>query len=206
MKDPDLPDIPQLIAQAQEGQKGALDALFRRFRPGLRKQAQARLGPALRQRVDASDIVQQTLLQAHRGLPEFQGHTIEELGAWLQSILLRNIGAAVRQNALAQRRAVGRERSLEDRDGAGATVGERLVSPLTSPTGRLQRGQTAAQLLLALSHLPPDQREAVRLRHVEGRSLEEIASQLGKTRAAAASLIKRGMESLRRIFPGEGLE
>jgi RNA polymerase sigma-70 factor, ECF subfamily len=67
----------------------------------------------------------------------------------------------------------------------------------SSPSQRAMRGEQAVALATALETLPPDQREAVRLRHLEGRSLNEIAAHLGRTPAAAAGLIKRGMQTLR---------
>jgi RNA polymerase sigma-70 factor (ECF subfamily) len=75
---------------------------------------------------------------------------------------------------------------------------ERLDGGLTSPSQKAIRGEDAERLSRALAALPDDQREAVRLRHLEGCALAEIAQRLGRTPAATAGLIKRGMKTLRR--------
>jgi RNA polymerase sigma-70 factor (ECF subfamily) len=64
------------------------------------------------------------------------------------------------------------------------------------------RGEEAERLSRALVALPDDQREAVRLRHLEGWPLADIARHLGRTPAATAGLIKRGMQTLRRLLHG----
>ena len=198
------PAVVELIRRAKDGDGGALAELLGAYRPLLRLRAQRRLGRRIIRRIDASDVVQQTLLEAHRDMGQFLGSAQAELEAWLLCILSRNLASAIRAHLLVQRRAVGREQSLDDSRGAGALLRQRLAGTLTSPTGRLARNEKALRLYHALNQLPADQREAVRLRHVEGYTLDEIAERMARTPMAAASLIKRGMETLRRRFrPGD---
>lgn len=195
-----LGDLGDLIRRARGGDGAALDELLRLARPLLRRIAQRRLGRRLMGRLDPSDIVQQTLLEAHRDIGRFQGGGRAELLAWLQCILTRNMASAVRTHLFVQRRAVGRELPLDDSQGGGGVVRRRLALDQTSPSQRLLRNEKVLRLLHLLGQLPADQRQAVRLRHLEGYTLEEIAQIMERTPMAAASLIKRGMETLRRRY------
>jgi RNA polymerase sigma-70 factor (ECF subfamily) len=155
--------------------------------------AERNMGAALCRRLDASDIVQQTMLEAQRAFADFRGATEPEFAAWLTQILTRNVRDSVRDHLRTAKRAVGRERSLEDE-----TVAWQPATPdQSSPSQRAMRGEQAVQLAAALEHLPDDQRTAVRLRHLEGWSLAQIAQHLNRTPSAAAGLIKRGMQTLR---------
>jgi RNA polymerase sigma-70 factor (ECF subfamily) len=93
---------------------------------------------------------------------------------------------------------VRRERSLDDCQGAQGAWAPELDAGLSSPSQKAMRGEEAQQLTRALTALPEDQGEAVRLRHLEGWALADIARHLGRTPAATAGLIKRGMQALRR--------
>src|SRR5262249_47207336 len=73
--------------------------------------ARVRLDARLRGRLDASDVVQQTLLEAHRDGADFRGGTDAERAAWLRQILARNLANAARDHGRGKR-DVGRERSL----------------------------------------------------------------------------------------------
>src|SRR4051794_30566089 len=174
-------------------------------RPTLEQQARRDLGDRVAGRVDASDLVQQTFLEAHRAFDQFRGLSAAELAGWLRRALARNLAEAIRNHAQAQKRSRDRDRSLDASHGDGAAARDRLESGGTTPSQGAMRAEQIAQLLGALGGLPDDQREAVRLRHLEGRSLAEIAEILNRTPAATAGLIKRGLQGLRsRLRTEEG--
>jgi RNA polymerase sigma-70 factor (ECF subfamily) len=167
------------------------------FRDYLALLARARLGSVLRGKLDASDLVQQSLLVAHRQSEQFRGSTSAELAGWLRQILDRQLANMVRDH-LRGCRDVRREFSLEQ------TVGEsddRLAACLAAVQSTpSQRAALNEQLLLlsrALAGLPDAQREAVELRYLHGVSLDDIAVCLERTPAAVASLLHRGLEALR---------
>jgi RNA polymerase sigma-70 factor (ECF subfamily) len=195
----------ELLEQALHGDREALGQLLEAQRAGLRRLAEGQIEGRLAVRVDPSDIIQQTFLEAYRSFPQFAGSDPRELVAWLQVILDHKIAAAIRNHAVLQKRSVGRERSIDDSQGGGAPLKQDLDANVSSPSQKAIRGEEAERLLQALSALPDDQREAVRLRHLEGWALADIAVHLGRTAAATAGLIKRGMKALRRqLHSGEG--
>jgi RNA polymerase sigma-70 factor (ECF subfamily) len=188
----------ELLQQARRGDREALGRLLEAQRTALRRLAEGRLGERLEVRVDASDIIQQTFLEAHRSFQQFAGQDARELAAWLQGILDHKVAGAVRDHTLLLKRDVRREQSLDDSQGGKGPLKQQLDAGLSSPSEKAIRGEEERRLAEALTTLPADQREAVRLRHLEGWALADIARRLGRSPAATAGLIKRGMQALRR--------
>jgi RNA polymerase sigma-70 factor (ECF subfamily) len=188
----------ELLDRALQGDREALGRLLEAQREALHRLAERQLEGRIAVRVDASDIIQQTFLEAYRGFPQFAGRDARELAAWLQSILNHKVAGAIRNHALLQKRDVGRERSMDDSQGGGQPLKNQLDAEVSSPSQKAIRGEEAERLSQALASLPYNQREAVRLRHLEGWVLADIAFCLGRTPAATAGLIKRGMKALRR--------
>jgi RNA polymerase sigma-70 factor (ECF subfamily) len=187
-----------LLEQARQGDREALGQLLEAQRSALRRLAHRQLEGRIAVRVDASDIIQQTFLEAHRSFPQFAGQDARQLAAWLEGILDHKVAGAIRDHALLQKRNVQRDRSLDDSHGGMASLKEQLDAGLSTPSQKTIRGEEEQLLSQALSVLPNDQREAVRLRHLEGWALADIARHLGRSPAATAGLIKRGMQALRR--------
>ena len=182
-----------LLHEARADGGEPLGRLLEQYRGYLRVLAERQVGPGLARRVDASDIVQQTMLEAHRAFAGFQGATENEFMVWLTQILERNVRDNIRDHVQTAKRAIGREQWLENE----TIMWQATSASQSSPSRRAMRGEEAVKLAEALDRLPEDQRTAVRLRHLEGWSLAEVAKHLNRTPAAAAGLIKRGMQSLR---------
>ncbi len=187
-----------LLEQAQRGDREALGQLLEAQRSALHRLAQRQLEGRIAVRVDASDVIQQTFLEAHRSFPQFAGQDVRQLAAWLEGILDHKVAGAIRDHALLQKRSVQRDRSLDDSHGGMASLKQELDAGLSTPSQKAIRGEEEQLLRQALNVLPDDQREAVRLRHLEGWALADIARHLGRSPAATAGLIKRGMQALRR--------
>ena len=175
-----------------------------RFRDYLRLLAGLQLSPALRSKLDPSDVVQMTMLQAHQAIAQFRGTTDAELAGWLRQILARNLAAAVRDMGRSKRN-VGREQSLEAAVEASSIRLEAfLASDQTSPSLQADRNERAARLAEAVASLPEAQRDAVMLHHLQGWTLAEVARHLDRTPAAVMGLLHRGLRQLRTRL--EGLE
>jgi RNA polymerase sigma-70 factor, ECF subfamily len=187
----------QLLEQALRGDREALGRLLEAERAALHRLAERQLEGRIAARVDASDVIQLAFLEAHRSFPQFAGRDVRELVAWLQRILDNKIATAIRDHTLLQKRNVRREQSMDDSQGGAAPLKQELDAGLSTPSQKAIRGEEAARLSQALTALPDDQREAVRLRHLEGWAVADIARHLGRTPSATAGLIKRGMHTLR---------
>jgi RNA polymerase sigma-70 factor (ECF subfamily) len=168
-----------------------------RYRQYLHVLARARLHPRLQAKLDASDVVQQTLLEAYVALDQRRGQQPEQVAAWLRQILARNLANAVRDFARA-RRDVNRERSLDAAvEASSARLEAWLAAEQDSPSGQAQRQEEALRLAEAVAALPEAQREVVVLRHFHGWSLMEIAQHVNRSAPAVASLLHRGLQQLR---------
>jgi RNA polymerase sigma-70 factor (ECF subfamily) len=172
-------------------------AALERYRPYLLLLARMRLDPHLRGKLDASGIVQQTLLEADQARGQFRGTTEAEEAAWVQQILAHNLANAVR-DLLREKRDVRREQSLEAAiEESSRRLEGWLAAEQSSPSERAERHEQGVRLAVALAELPEAQREALTLHHLEGRPLDEVACLLGRSRDAVAGLIKRGLRQLR---------
>jgi RNA polymerase sigma-70 factor (ECF subfamily) len=173
------------------------------FRDYLRVLARAQLDPRLRGKLDPSDVVQQSLLEAHRDAGQFRGGTSGELAVWLRRILARNLANAVRDLGRAKR-DVGREQSLEQAlERSSVRLEGWLADEGLSPDDQAARNEQLLRLASALAGLPAGQREAVELRHLHGWPLLDIAAHLGRTPAAVAGLLHRGLDTLRTLLMEE---
>jgi RNA polymerase sigma-70 factor (ECF subfamily) len=174
--------------------------LLERFRAYLRLLARLHLAPQLRGKLDPSDVVQQTLLQAYQALDQFRGRSEAEWAAWLRQILAHNLARAVRDFGRA-RRDQAREQPLQAAlDASSARLGAWLAADQSSPSERAEQGEEALRLAEALEQLPEAQREALVLQHWQGLSLAEIGEHLGRSPEAVAGLIKRGLKQLRHLM------
>lgn len=173
-----------------------------RFRAYLRLLAELHLGRRhAAGRLDPSDIVQQTMLEAHRDRDRIAGRSDDELAAWLRRLLACNLADAARAAGRAKRDAA-RVRSLEAfLDASSAGLETLLAAEQTSPSQRAVRNETALLLAEALEQLPEANRQALVMRHCQGLAVAEIGDRLGRTPAAVAGLLKRGLAQLRTLLP-----
>jgi len=169
----------------------------------LRLLARLQLDPRWRAKLDPSDLVQQTLLQAHEARDQFRGRTAAEQAAWLRQILARVLANAVRDLGRAKRDA-GRERSLEAAlEQSSARLEAWLAAEQSSPSETVERNEQLLRLAAALAQLPDDQREAVTLHHLQGWSLADLAKHLDRSEGAVAGLLHRGFKKLRQLLQEE---
>ena len=172
------------------------DLELERCREYLRMLARLHLHPRLHGKLDASDVVQQTLLSAHANREQFRGHTEAELLGWLRQILANHLAGALRRFG-AGMRDVNRERSLED---AAARLDVWLVADQSTPSQHVVREELHLRLADALSRLPENQRLAIELHHLNGCTLAEAAEQMGKSKNSVIGLLFRGLKTLRELL------
>ena len=196
------PNLEALLAHVGRGDVAAREELLGLYRPYLRLVAGQRTPQLVQQRLDASDIVQQTLMDAVRGLPDFRGQTEPEFTAWMMKLLERNLLQSVRNNTLGKR-DVRLEQDWADGSGSAQMLWHSLPGNGSSPISHVVRGEAALQLALALDKLPEDQRTAVEMRYIGQQSLQAIADAMERTVGSVAGLIRRGVEALETHLPSE---
>jgi RNA polymerase sigma-70 factor (ECF subfamily) len=172
----------------------ALGALLEQFRPYLLLIANEELDSDLRAKGGASDLVQESFLDAQRGFGNFQGASANELLAWLRRILLHNVADFTRRYRVAAARRVAQEQVL---DGPDDSPGKQVVADEPSPSELASAGERAQLLFAAIQRLPDDQRRAVLLRYQANLSFEEIGTALNRSADAARKLWFRAVENLR---------
>jgi RNA polymerase sigma-70 factor (ECF subfamily) len=179
------------------------DPHVERFRGYLCLLARSHLRPGLQPQLEASDIVQQTLLEAHQQRGEFRGRSDGQLAQWLKQMLIHNLADAIRRLEGAKR-DVRRERSIEAAiEGSISRADDWLAANHTSPSQQAIRIEELLRMAEELSRLPDDQREAVVLHHLHGWSLAELAKHLQRSESAVAGLLHRGLKKLRELMSEE---
>ncbi|MEQ1904744.1 MAG: sigma-70 family RNA polymerase sigma factor [Pirellulaceae bacterium] len=182
-------------------QSGSIRELGR-YRSFLRLQALGLIS-RFQSKLEPSDIVQQTLLDAHQNLDQFRGTSGAEMAKWLSQMLANNVADAARA-LTRQKRDVRREQSLQ-RNGDSSRIGAQqwIVAEQTTPSLCVARCEQMQQLSDAIRQLPTPQQEVVVLHHLQGRSLNETAEMVGRSPSAVAGLLFRGLKSLRSLLAGQ---
>lgn len=170
------------------------------FREYLRLLGRLQLDRQLAGKVDVSGVVQETLLEAHQQQAAWQSLGEDEQMAWIRRAFANNLLDQVRKFR-AKSRDVSRERSLDQAlEFSASRINEWLAAEQTSPSQQAIRKEQALRLAKALACLPPVQREAIELHHLQGLSLEETGRQMDRSKGAVAALIFRGTRRLRELL------
>jgi RNA polymerase sigma-70 factor (ECF subfamily) len=162
------------------------------------------LDPRLQARFDASDLVNDALLKAWRGLEEFRGTTEAELIAWLQTIL-GNEAIRLIRHAFADRRTPALEQAWQAAidDSTVRLDPPWLADKQPSPGELAQKHEMQLRLAAAMDKLLDDQRDVVILFYYHGLPAADIAAQLGRTESSVRKLLDRGRQRLRELLADE---
>ena len=158
--------------------------------------AEGELAPDLKSKGGASDLVQETFLEAQRDFARFEGSSPDELRAWLRQVLVNNVGAFTRRYRATGKREVGREVALMGTRSSGG-IEQGLAGSTLSPSGAAIEREEALALRRAVERLPEEHRRVVILRFEQGLSFEEIGQITDRSADAARKVWSRAMERLR---------
>ncbi len=191
-------NVEELLQEARAGDGSRVGPLLDLYRHYLGLLARVEIGHRLQGKVDASDVVQETYLEAYRHFPRFQGTTEGQLVCWLRQILAGTIANLLRRYLGTQGRDVRLERELAANfDRSSAALERCLVAPVSSPSQQAVRREQSVILADALKELPEDYREVLVLRHLEGLTFPEVARRMGRTLDSVEKLWMRALGRLR---------
>ncbi len=195
------PDPGELLSLARAGDGCARGRLLEQYRSYLILLARLQIGRRLQGKAGASDVVQETFLEAHRDFAQFQGQSEGELVGWLRRILATNLANLVRHYVGTRRRDVRLERQLAaELDESSRALDGGLAAQLSSPSQQADRRELAVLLADALRRLPDDHREVIVLRHLEGLTFPEVAVRMGRSVDVVKKLWPRALGRLRRLL------
>lgn len=191
----------ELLQKVQQGDSGAIAAFLVEHRLQLLSFIEKQLGPALRMKVEPDDIVQEVSLSAIRSPQDFAVPGRDPLGLLFQMAEQRIVDAH-RKFVGAKKRSADREVGLDagGADSQSAGFAAMLIASITSPSQAFSRNQKEFQLQQAMQELPAEQRDALRLRYVEGLPTKEIAERLGKSDGAIRVLLSRTINQLQSLL------
>jgi len=191
----------KLIAAARAGDSMTLGQLLESYRDYLRLLARIEIGRRLQRKVDASDLVQEVFLDAHRQFPEFRGSAEGQFVQWLRRILAGTLARQVRHYIGTQARDVRLEVGIEaDIDHSANGLSLIPIDPQSSPSHHAARGEQSLLVAQALAQLPEDYQTVIILRHLEGLTFPQIAERMERTTDSVEKLWLRGITKLRKAF------
>ncbi len=206
---PNREETDRLLNDARTGEPGAVDKLLGEFRDPLRKVIGLRLDPAVARRVDASDVVQDVLIEANQRLTEYLKKPDMPFHLWLRHLAQDRIIDTHRRHRLAQRRSVDREQAIARpawNDESSVSLVAQLIDTERTPTSEAIRMELQRRLTIAIDQLSDDDREIILMRHHEALSNQEVAHALQLTEAAASMRYLRALRRLRTVLVPDGQE
>jgi RNA polymerase sigma-70 factor, ECF subfamily len=196
--------VEHLMGEAREGRREALGALLQSYRNYLMILATTQLDRRLRRRMNPSDLVQEAMLAAHRDFPKFRGGSERELLAWLRQILINCLHHAIEMHLKAKRRDVRCEVSIDQvsaaLDRSVMRFVQVLADPGPSPSAPVRQRERAVALADQLAKLPPQYRDVIVLRNLQGLSFEEVAERLDRKPGAVRMLWLRAIEKFKHVY------
>ena len=198
------PEIPVLLNQARAGDESAIGRLLSSFEQYLTLLARVRIGPKLRGKVDPSDVVQETFLDATRQFPNFRGTSEAELAVWLRRILAGQLALTMRRFLGSRGRDVRLERDLQQQlDDSARALDAGLAASLSTPSQHAAKREQTVLLADAMGKLPEDYREVIILRHLEGLGFAEVAARMERSEDSVQKLWVRALAKLRVALSSE---
>ncbi|HEY4263498.1 MAG TPA: sigma-70 family RNA polymerase sigma factor [Schlesneria sp.] len=193
----------ELLADVGQGKPEAVNRLLERHRTALRKLVQLRLDRKIARRVDASDVVQDVLLEANERLKEYMSDPRMPFHLWLRHLAKDRMIDMHRRHRGAQRRSLDRERSLtapQFGDQSSFDLASQLEASELTPAAASIRHELEQRFLIALDQLDEDDRDILLMRHFEHLGNSEAAEALGLSTAAAGMRHLRALRKLRAVL------
>jgi RNA polymerase sigma-70 factor (ECF subfamily) len=189
--------LEERLVAAQSGSREALGQVLSQYHDYLRHVARRKLSRDLQPKGDASDLVQETFLEAHRFFERFQGRSGDALRAWLRCLLLHRCAKVGRRFRNTRKRQLAREVSLHSVRPLAVSDGGPGAAAVPSPSAHLMARERQEVLREALDRLPDDYRRVMLLRYYEEKTFEEIGRDMRRSADAVRMLWARALERLK---------
>lgn len=199
----------ELLDQVRRGEAGAIDRLLAQHREPVRRMIDLRLDPAIAARVDASDVVQEVLIEASRRLDSYLRDGTMPFHLWLRHLAQDHLIDAHRRHHQAQKRGVDREQPLVPAafaDRSSIELAAQFIDPELTPASAAMQQELQRRLHAAITQLNDDDRDIILMRHFEQLSNQEVALLLKLTEAAASMRYLRALRRLRTLLQPENTE
>ena len=192
----------ELLHLVRRGDEAALTLVFTRYRERLRRMIQVRMNPRLQGRLDASDVVQDTYVEAARTLQKFVQDPQLPIYFWLRQLAHEKLIAAHRRHLEAQKRDASRDLSLHGMalNATSEAVAFELISQRSSPSEAMQKKSQRRELTLALEELEPLDREILTLKHFEQLTNREVSRLLEVSYEMVKKRYIRALDKLERLL------
>lgn len=191
------------VRAASEAGGSQLGEFLEQHRSRLRRLVDLRIDPRVRGRVDASDVVQETHIEAFNRIGEYLANPEVPLFVWLRFLALQKVAQSHRKHLGTQARDASREISLHRNSVPAATsaaLAAQLVGQLTTASQAAVRAEVKLRLEQALNTMEPIDREILSLRHFEQLSRKETAMVLGIAENTAGVRHVRALARLRKVL------
>lgn len=195
--------VIRLLRGARSGDEAAREELFAQCRNYVNLMARSQVESWMRTKVDASDLVQQTMLEAHRGFVEFRGETEAEWLAWLRQILSHNTHDFIRAYKKTDKRNIQKEVRLQGKRSDGESFHFEPTGSEPTPSKVLSQKEREIELANAIAQLSEDHQEVILLRNLQRLPFDEIAERMGRTRPAVQMLWTRAIRKLQQVLQSE---
>jgi RNA polymerase sigma-70 factor (ECF subfamily) len=197
---PDLQPTQVLLDRVRQGDGAAVNGLLERHREAIKRMIGRRMDRVVQHRVDASDIVQDVMIEANRRLGDYLANPIMPFQLWLRHMARDRLIDAHRRHRVASSRSVDREVSLavpDDGDRSQADLAGQIADRELTPAAAATWHELERRFAAAVETLDEADRQIVLLRHFEHLSTAEAAETLGLSKAAAGMRYLRAMRRLR---------
>jgi RNA polymerase sigma-70 factor (ECF subfamily) len=199
----DSSETRELLQRVQAGDRSAFDRLFDRHRGELKRMVELRLDARLRQRMDASDVVQEAHLDAFRRLQDYLRKRPMPFRIWLRKNTQERLAKMRRDNIDAAIRSVDREQQLPDN--SSLLIARQILGREPSPSENVRQDEFRQKVAAAVSDLADVDREVLLMRHAEGLSHREIGYLLEVDVAATRKRYARALLRLKGRLVAHGV-
>ena len=206
---PESEKTQDLLEGIRQGDDGATGRLLQRHREALRRMVEMRLDRKIRQRVDASDIVQEVMVEANRRLKNYLDNPAMPFHLWLRQMAKDRLIDAHRRHRGSGKRSVDREQpavAAPNLDHSTIQFVAQLCDNELTPAAAATMHELQRRFESALQELDEQDQEVVIMRHFEQLSNQEVAQGLNLSEPAASMRYLRAMRRLRKRLADEGLE